>query len=391
MAKDLNNANAKVICMKKMWLAILMCLVLPIAYGVQVNSSTEIYWFNVTECQANVSSVGCSAENIRMNCSISNYAFIDYVDFEIDDVYYESDQYNDHFWYDYYKPVTTVDTDTEIEWQKVKIYDVGTGVANFFPNIYIDHQCDACDYNVSYGTCNISDLRVVEYVGDGSANCTDYNATESCDYCTPLWSITSDCLVNNTEFREYSDANSCYALTGLYADSCDYSYTDCDTWINCSFLGVDFTCGYDANPLIEIAGNRIFWYCQLTNTSQDYNCISYVKQAGHTVQTNPQQKTFSTGLLSREQESREFFTAENGLVNPYFTTDNLKHNMTYIFGVECTSDNGRYTTEHYVTPLYENLDEIAYRGVWLRDNLGYVLGGLITLVVVVLIISWVVK
>lgn len=390
MAKDLNNANAKVMNMKKIWGMVLLVFLLPVVYGVQVNSSTEIYWFNVTDCQANVSSVGCSAENIRMNCSISNYPFIDYVEFEVDDVYYEADQYNSHFYYDYYKPPTTVDTDTEIEWQKVKIHDVGDGIANYFPNINIYHVCDACDYDVTYGECNISDLRVVEYVGDGSPNCTSYNATESCDYCTPDWTVTSDCLSNNTEFRTYSDSESCYATTGLYSDSCDYEFDDCDTWINCSYLDTDFTCGYDENPLIEIAGNRIFWYCSI-DSEEDYQCISYVKLGDYTVQTNPQQKTFSIGLLSKEQETREFFTAENGLVNPYFTTDNLKHNQTYIFGVECSGEDGKIINEHYVTPLYENLDEIAYRGVWLRNNLGYVLGGLVVLVLAVVIISWVVR
>lgn len=390
MTQNLNIANAKVNNMRKWLIAIMVLFLLPLVQGVQVNSSTEIYWFNVTDCQANASSVGCAPEYIKLNCSISNYAYIDYVEFEVDDIYYEADQDYGHFWYDYYKPLTTVDTNAEIEWQKVQINDVGGGVANFFPSIEIDHVCDACDYNISYGTCNISDVRTVEYIGDGSANCTSYNTTESCDYCTPDWSITSDCLINNTEFREYSDAQSCYAVTGLYSDSCDYSFDDCDSWVSCSYLDTDFSCGYDENPLIEIAGNRIFWYCSI-DSEEDYQCISYVKQGSYTVQTNPQQKTYSLGLLSKEQETREFFTATNGLVNPYFTTDNLKHNTTYIFGVECSGEGGKMSTEHYVTPLYENLDELAYRGVWLKDNLGYVIGGAIVLILVVVVVSMVIR
>jgi hypothetical protein len=390
MSKDLNNKDVKVDIMKKGVLALMLCLLLPIVYGVQVNSSTEIYWFDVSDCQANETSVGCAEAWIRMNCSITNYPYIDYVEFELDDVYYDADQYNAHFWYDYYKPVTITDTNTIIEWQKVKIHDVGSGVANYFPNIQIDHVCDACDYNISYNSCNTSDQQIVEYIGDGSANCTSFNATENCDYCTPDWSITSDCLINNTEYRQYADSNSCYGVTGLYSDSCDYEFDNCDAWINCSFLDVDFECGYDQNPLIELTGNRIFWYCSMHNEA-NYQCISYVKQDGYTVQTNPQQKTFSIGLLGKEQETREFFAAENGLVNPYFTTDNLKHNITYVFGVECSNEDGKISTEHYVTPLYENLDELAYRGVWVRNNIGYVIGGVIILIVIVFVIFWVIR
>lgn len=356
------------------------------AFGVEVNSSTEIYTFNVTGCQANETSVGCAEAWIRFNCSIDNYAYIDYVDFEIDDVEYETDRNLAHFWYDWHKGVTTEDTNTEIEFQKVKIYDVSEGIAQYFPSIEVTHVCDACDYNVTVGDCNTSDLRVVEYIGDGSANCTSYNSTQSCDYCTPDWSVTSECLSNNTEYRTYSDANSCYGVTGLYSDSCDYSYADCNQWINCSFLTLDFECGYDEHPLIELTGNRIFWYCTMNDVSTEYKCISYVKEAGHTIQTNPQQKSYSTGLLSREQESREFFSAENGLVNPYFTTDNLKNNRTYIFGVECSSENGNIRTEQYVTPIYQDLDVIASRSLWLKDNTGYIVGGLIVVVFIFLIV-----
>jgi hypothetical protein len=44
MSKDLNNKDVKVDIMKKGVLALMLCLLLPIVYGVQVNSSTEIYW-----------------------------------------------------------------------------------------------------------------------------------------------------------------------------------------------------------------------------------------------------------------------------------------------------------------------------------------------------------
>ncbi len=365
------------------WVILALFLV-PMALGVEVNSSTEIYTFNITDCQANETSVGCPDAWIRFNCSISNYAYIDYVDFEIDSTEYLTNRNLAHFWYDFHKPITTIDTNTDIEFEKVKIYDVSAGIAQYFPSIEVTHICDACDYTISYGDCEITDQMNVTYTGDGSANCTSYNTTETCDYCTPDWEITSDCLINNTEFREYNDLNACFGLTGLASDTCNYWFADCDSWVECSFLEDDLDCGYDTVPLIEVVGNRIFWYCSPTNSSIDYSCISYVKDGEMVVQTNPQQKTFSSGIWGREQETREFFTAQNGLVNPYFTTDNLKHNRTYIFGVECSYDGGILTEEHYITPMYENLDVVAYRGVWVRNNAGFILGGLIVVAIIII-------
>jgi hypothetical protein len=125
---------------KGMLFFLLVCMLFisgDTAMGVEVNSSTEIYTFDVTGCQANVSSVGCAEAWIRFNCSISNYAYIDYVDFEIDDVEYETDRNLAHFWYDWHKGVTTEDTNTEIEFQKVKIYDVSEGIAQYFPSVEV--------------------------------------------------------------------------------------------------------------------------------------------------------------------------------------------------------------------------------------------------------------
>lgn len=373
---------------KKELMILMLLLALPFVYGIEVNSSTEIYTFNVTGCQANETDVGCPDAWIRFSCSISNYVYIDYADYRIDGTDYTASRSDDHFWYDWHKGVTIEDTSTTIDFERGTIYDVSNGTALFFPSVNVSLECDACDYNITYHNCTLNDTRTVEYAGDGSPNCTSHNETENCDYCAPSWEITSDCLANNTELRTYYDSFGCYGITGLYSDSCGYTFPDCSQWINCSYLRQDMSCGYDSQPLIEIAGNRIFWYCSINETEESHHCISYVKEAGYTVQTNPQQKTFSSGIFAKEQETREFFTAQNGLVNPYFTTDNLKHNTTYIFGVECSSSGAKIVEEHYVTPMFENLDTFVYRGVWVRENVGYIIGGGIVLVLLVLIAGW---
>ena len=74
--------------MKKGYKAVISFIILMVTlYGVnavQVNSSTEIYTFTITNEQANPTSVGCPAQTIRFNATITPPAFIDYVTFRIE-------------------------------------------------------------------------------------------------------------------------------------------------------------------------------------------------------------------------------------------------------------------------------------------------------------------
>lgn len=375
----------------KVILGLLALLLLPMVYAVQVNSSTEIYTFEILDCQANASTIGCPATDVRFSCNITPYAYIDWVQFRIDGDDLDTDRSSEIFYYDWHKPITNIDTDTYIEFDRGKIRDVGGGDALFFPDVSVHLVCDSCNYNITTDPCQIDNTQVVHYVGDGSPNCTSYNATESCDYCVTDWQVASTCLENNTEYRQYQDNNACYNITGLYSDSCDSSFIDCDTWKPCNYLGDDMDCDFDVNPLINVVGNKIYWKCTITNASQEYSCISYVKESGAIIQTNPQQSTYSSGLIPKEQEMREYFSATNGLVNPYFTTENLQTNKTYVFGVECSYPNGSLRAEEYVTPMYRNLDAVASRTIWVKDNLGFLLGALIFIVVIIGIIVLVVR
>lgn len=369
----------------------MLLLIIPMAYAVQVNSSTEIYSFNVENCTSNISTINCSPADVRFRCDITPYVYVDWTQFRINGTDYNTNQSNQTFFYDWHKGTTPVDTNTNITFDRGKIHDIGSGDAYFYPNISVHLLCDACNYNITYDPCLINDTMIVHYVGDGSPNCTSYNDTEACDYCSVDWEINSSCLSNNTEFRTYQDNNGCYGITGLSEDSCDYSFVDCDAWLPCDFLSDDMDCDFDINPLINIVGNKIYWKCLISDPSNAYNCISYVKQGGAIIQTSPQQKTFSSGIITKEQETREYFTADNGLVQPYFTTENLKTNITYVFGVDCSSPNGTLTTEEYITPMYRNLDDVAYRTIWVKDNLGYVIGAIMFLIILIAVILLVVR
>lgn len=368
----------------------LLLVVIPIAYGVQVNSSTYIYTFTIENCTANTSTIGCQPVDVRFQCDITPFAYIDYTLFRINGTDYNTSRTNQTFNYDWHKGTTAIDINTTINLSRGQIHDISNGDALFFPSVSVQLDCDACNYNITYDPCLINNTRIVHYVGDGG-NCTSYNDTESCDYCVTNWQTNSTCLSNNTEFRQYEDDNGCFGITGLYSDSCSFSFIDCDTWIPCDFLSDDMACDFDINPLINIVGNKIYWKCSIANTSQDYNCISYVKQNGAIIQTSPQQETYSSGLLSKAEETREYFSATNGLVNPYFTTENLQTNLSYVFGVECSSPNGTLRTEEYVTPMYRDLDELASRTIWLKDNVGYLIGGVMFLIVIIAILFLVVR
>ena len=376
--------------MNKLWIALLILALIPIVYGVQVNSSTEIYSFDITDCQSDTASLGCADAYVRFNCSISNYAYIDYVDYRILGVDYSTSRLNNNFWLDWHKGVTTTTTNTSITFDRATIHDVGAGISLYFPGVSVPLNCHACNYNITYDACQNDDTHIAHYIGDGIGNCTSFNTTETCDYCTPDWEISSTCQTNNTEFRQYADSNSCYAITALYADSCSYTFADCDTLISCSYLKSDMDCDFDVNPLINIVGNKIYWKCTIPNSSIDYKCVSYVNLDGSIIQTSPQQKTYSSGVVPIQQETREFFTATNGLVNPYFTTENLKPNIQYIMGVECSYPGGTLKSEHYVTPLYRNLEDLAFRGVWFKDNIGFIIGGLIAFIIIVgvILVFW---
>ena len=375
---------------KKLVWGLLLLMLLPMAYAIQVNSSTDIYSFEVLNCTANATNIGCAATDVLFSCNITPFAYIDYTLIRIDGVDHPTNRSNEIFSYNWHKAITTIDINTTVDFERGQIHDISDGDSLFFPNVSVNLLCDSCDWNITSDPCQINDTHFVQYVGDGSPNCTSYNATESCDYCTPSWEITSTCQQNNTEFRTYEDDNICYNLTSLYSDSCNYAHTDCDTLISCDYLVDDMTCDFDVNPLINIVDNKIYWKCS-TGDTQNYNCVSYVKQDGAIIQTSPQQTSYSSGIIPREQENREFFTAQNGLVNPYFTTENLNSNVTYVFGVECSYNNGTLVSEHYVTPMYRNMDSLAARSVWITQNAGYIIGGIIFLIIIIAVIALVVR
>lgn len=123
-------------------------------------------------------------------------------------------------------------------------------------------------------------------------------------------------------------------------------------------------------------GDKVFWTCELqrndTEALQPFNCVSYVKDMqGGMVQTNPDYDKKSETLISfgGEYDDREHFKMSNGLVNPYFSDNNLvfdKRNYTY--GVECVYEDNTAKYEETVVPEYSNPNRAVTLWFYIDNN-----------------------
>lgn len=128
-------------------------------------------------------------------------------------------------------------------------------------------------------------------------------------------------------------------------------------------------------------------------TNQGFKCFSYVKLGTETKQTNPQYKERANSLFSffaNDVESREYFESANYIVNVYYTGKNLLPNYNYTVGIICNSDTYSLTGETGVSIDYENLDFLFARMQWASRNAGYIIGGILLLVVIIggIVILW---
>ena len=155
-------------------------------------------------------------------------------------------------------------------------------------------------------------------------------------------------------------------------------------------LTQDFSIQCDPQPLIQDRIN-----C-LVNTGQnrDYKCWTTVRQGNLTnyLQVNPSKTEFTSTVLPTETESREYFSLTNGMGNVYYTDNSLLQGNQYVLGVKCVDSNGTtLLSEQAIAPVYGNLDVVAARGVWVKDNLGYIIGAVIALIIIIAVVMLVVN
>jgi hypothetical protein len=219
-----------------------------------------------------------------------------------------------------------------------------------------------------------------------------------CNYCTEdiVKSYTSYCyLFNGSGLRSYvwldNNYYSCCAITGIISDcSILYSPYNESAFEGCTILSSDFELELDHNLYFGFGNDKVFGKAWL-NSSANISCISYVKtNESEIIQTNPtySRKTDSA-ILPRDYEDREFFHAENGLLNVYWTKDNLViDGREYIFGVQCADGTSRLTSEHTATVEYESVNSPTTRFIWFNKNMyPIILGGLILIILIIVALA----
>lgn len=358
--------------------------------GIMVNSSTEIYSFNVTDPQSNITNLSCDPVWIRFSVNISNYIYIDHVTFTIQGYEFETSSAGNMFWYDYYKTRNLVDFNGSIDWTRIKIWDIGGGIGQSFPDIHVPITCVGCHYNETIGSCQIDDSQLIQYVGNGQPGCDDFNESQDCNYCSEniVENIITPC--NGTEkVVDYTDSNysSCCDITGLTSD-CHINflpYNETQT-LNCSFESQDFTLECDPQPIIA---DRIPCFINL-NDNKVYKCWSMISQSngtgsmGNYLQVNPDTTEYQgTVIFGKKSETREYFDIQNGVGSIYYTSKSLVGDTEYLLGVKCVDEQGNIKfSEQKIRPVYESLDTVAARGVWAKVNFGGIIVILLSILVV---------
>jgi len=140
-------------------------------------------------------------------------------------------------------------------------------------------------------------------------------------------------------------------------------------------------CEYNPQPFFR---KKMHWLCTSNLTHNLLECGTMVMIENQIIQTNPDIKYVD------EYGQVSSFKEENGLINAYFTKENMRVNRDYKWILEC-SGNSIYYFNATVKPVYENYNIVADRLVWLKDNSAWVIGLMLLLVFGLLFIVFLIK
>jgi len=367
---------------------------MPFVFSASLNGTSSIYNFNVTNCQVDTALVGCEEDTVEFSCDISNSAFIDYVEFRIDGTLYNASKTGFNWAFDFLKINQTFTVNQTISLDRIYITDTNSDTAIFDEDIGFLNDCLTCS-DVGYqDACGVDDTTVFHHIYEPFNCSVDYNETVSCDYCEEdLVGVEGECFINNTQIVNYYDNNyfSCCDVTGLLSD-CSILYSPYnDTVIQaCSYLTQDFSCNI---PEVVEFDDKMTFSCLLPD-NEDYSCVVKVFEDSRLVQVNPENTVYNDGLISigsKKEETKEFFNNENQILNAYFTKKNLLTDKQFLVEVECSSEDEVYVSQQLVNPFYEDASWVLNRTNWARQNVWYIIIGLLLAVVIVGIIIYSLK
>lgn len=155
--------------------------------------------------------------------------------------------------------------------------------------------------------------------------------------------------------------------------------------VNCTNLTTTVVIDIDPQPYVSTVTS---FFATVPNPyhTTEFKCWSYIKADGEVIQTNPQKTEVSKSkllLFSKRTEDREYFTSQDGVVNAYFTYDNLVSYTEFVLGVRCVSGDISLVGEKCITPQYKELKGIPARGVWTVENMDMIIAMVFVLLIII--------
>lgn len=127
-------------------------------------------------------------------------------------------------------------------------------------------------------------------------------------------------------------------------------------------------------PLIAQKRDRIPFICFVNRNS---SCVAYVTKDGDVLQRNP-----DVELIEDYGIQSTFDSVGNisGYVKLYITKKNLVPDLNFSLEVKCADNETIVNYSQDIIPTYKDLSITAYRGVWVKDNIGTFLGVLLVII-----------
>ena len=139
------------------------------------------------------------------------------------------------------------------------------------------------------------------------------------------------------------------------------------------------SCNYDENPYLK---KDIDWVCEVSSQSKCYGAIFY----------NNSLISISPGIKEITDIGRiDYFESKGMIVNIKFRKKDLYEGIPYNFSVFCFSNSSVEYYSDEITPQYNDLREIVYRGIFVKENVSYIIAVISLLCLASIPIIYIVK
>ena len=152
---------------------------------------------------------------------------------------------------------------------------------------------------------------------------------------------------------------------------------------------VTIDCLTNIAPAFE---NRMAWLCMLNTTRTNrFECNTYVEIDGKTIQVNPAREVIELYGITQT------FKEKKGLINAYFTSENLRVSPEHIYDfiIKCSHNSTTISFNQSVKPDYVAPLVLTDRILWAKDNSTYIVGGFIIIMILLLLgsmwFNWVIN